>query len=83
MSGIEHLQRIVAAFGGQAALGRAIGASQGTVWGWLKSGFVPTRRVPQIIAAAARLDPPVTLTPADFFPAGAGAQQPANPAEAA
>ncbi|MFN3450331.1 MAG: hypothetical protein ACK44F_16655, partial [Roseococcus sp.] len=47
---------------------RALGTSQRTVWGWLRAGHVPSRRIPAIIATAARLPDPVLLTPADFFP---------------
>lgn len=67
MTGNAHLHRIVGLFGGQNAMARALGVSQGTVWGWLQAGFIPARRVPQIIDAAARLDPAVVLTPADFY----------------
>lgn len=48
-------------------MARALGCSQGTVWGWLRAGYVPSRRIPRVIEAAARLPTPVTLTPADFF----------------
>lgn len=57
-------------------MARALGTSQGTVWGWLRSGHVPSRRIPAIIEAAARLPQPVILTPADFF-------APANATQAA
>lgn len=67
MSGNSHLQRIVDAFGGQSAMARALGLRQSHVWGWLSAGYVPSRRIPEVIMAAARLSPPVVLTPADFF----------------
>lgn len=73
MSHPSHLLAIVDRFGGQNAMARALGTSQGTIWGWLRAGHVPSRRVPQVIEAAARLDPPVRLSPADFFPPMSGA----------
>lgn len=74
MAHAPHLERIVAAFGGQNAMARALGTSQGTVWGWLRAGHVPSRRIPAIIEAAARLPAPVALTPSDFFPAVAASR---------
>lgn len=71
MAHAPHLERIVTAFGGQNAMARALGTSQGTVWGWLRAGHVPSRRIPAVIAAAAGLPTPIKLTPADFFPASA------------
>ncbi|MBW6400011.1 helix-turn-helix domain-containing protein [Roseomonas sp. HJA6] len=73
MAHAPHLERLVAAFGGQNAMARALGTSQGTVWGWLKGGYVPSRRIPEVIDAAARLNPPVVLTHADFFAAAKAA----------
>lgn len=67
MTHAPHLDRIVAAFGGQNAMARALGISQGTVWGWLRAGHVPSRRIPAIIRAAADLPKPTTLTHAEFF----------------
>ena len=48
-------------------MARSLGKRQSVVWGWAASGRVPSKRIPEIIAAAARLDPPVHLTPNDFF----------------
>jgi hypothetical protein len=48
-------------------MARKLGLRQSTVWGWLACGHVPSRRIPEVIAAAARLDPPVHLRPDDFF----------------
>jgi hypothetical protein len=59
--------RVVALFGGQNAMARKLGRRQGTVWGWLNQGRVPSARIPEIIAAARDLDPPVALRPDDFF----------------
>lgn len=68
MTAPPHLQRIVTAFGGQNAMARALGVRQGTVWSWLRTGHVPSRRIPAIIEAGRLLPKPVTLAPDDFFP---------------
>ena len=68
MTGISNpIQRIVGLFGGQTALARLIGRSQGTVWEWVEKGQVPSNRIPEVIAAGANLNPPVRLEPNDFF----------------
>ena len=48
-------------------MARALSLRQSVVWGWKSSGHVPSKRIPEIIAAAGRLNPPVTLRPDDFF----------------
>ena len=40
--------------------------SQSSVWAWVRNDRVPSKRLSQIIAAAARLDPPVRLRPDNF-----------------
>jgi hypothetical protein len=68
MTGITNpIEPIVAHFGGQTALSRILKTSQGTVWEWIEKGRVPSARIPEIIEAGARLDPPVILQPNDFF----------------
>lgn len=68
MTGIPNpIEPIVAQFGGQTALSRILKTSQGTVWEWIDKGRVPSARIPEIIEAGARLDPPVMLQPNDFF----------------
>lgn len=59
--------QIAALFGGQTAMAQAIGKSQSTVWDWVSSGRVPSARIPGIIAAAERLEPPIHLRPDHFF----------------
>ena len=59
--------QIISRLGGTRPAARKLGIAAATVQGWRVSGVVPVRRIPQIIAAAARLDPPVTLRPDDFF----------------
>jgi hypothetical protein len=61
------VDRIVAHFGGQNGLARALDTSQSTIWGWKSRDVIPSKRIPAIIEAASRLDPPVELSPADFF----------------
>jgi DNA-binding transcriptional regulator YdaS (Cro superfamily) len=61
------IEQIVARFGGQSALARLLNTSQGTVWGWIEKGRVPSARIPAIIEAAKALNPPVHLQANDFF----------------
>lgn len=61
------IPRIVAQFGGQASLARLMGISQPTVFYWVRSGIVPSRRIPGVIAAGKRASPPVNLNFCDFF----------------
>lgn len=68
MSGKAPIREIVLRLGGQSAVARLVGVSQGTVWGWVNSGRIPAWRIPEIIEAAANLPEPITLSPADFFP---------------
>jgi len=58
---------IISRFGGQTALARILKTSQGTIWGWVAAERIPSKRIPQIIEAARRLDPPIQLEPNDFF----------------
>lgn len=57
---------IVERFGGQTALARAIGVSQGTVWGWVNTGRIPYSRIDAIVEAARKLEPPLVLDGNDF-----------------
>lgn len=59
---------IIQEFGGQNAMARTLSCRQSSVWRWANSGRIPSKRIPQIIEAARRLEPPVYLTPNDFFP---------------
>lgn len=75
MTGISNpIHPIVARFGGQTALARILKTSQGTVWEWVEKGRVPSSRIPAIIEAAKRLDPPIALQPNDFFVSPSHAQ---------
>ena len=66
MSKINVAEEIVFAFGGQAALARALGhTNMTTVQGWCKRGVVPLRQIPPVLAAARRLK--VKLRLVDFF----------------
>lgn len=64
-----RIARIVDRFGGQSPLARDLACSQGTVWGWIKTGLVPSNRIPQIVRAGRRRNPPILLEPNDFFDA--------------
>jgi hypothetical protein len=61
----SQADRIISRFGGQSALAKAIGTSQGTIWGWKVRGFVPVRAQQRVMDAAARLG--LDLSPDDFF----------------
>lgn len=58
---------IAARFGSQNAFARALGKRQSTVWEWISNGRVPSASIPEVIAAAARHNPPILLEPNDFF----------------
>lgn len=62
----DSIKRIVATFGSQLALARAVAVSRTIISWWIELG-VPPGRIPAIIEAAAKLDPPVELTLSDFF----------------
>jgi hypothetical protein len=64
----RRIEAIVARFGGQSALARKLGCGQSAVWAWCESDIVPSGRIPDIIAAGLRHDPPIRLTANDFFP---------------
>ena len=72
----SHIASIVEQFGGQTALARRLGCDQSTVSDWVRNNRVPSQRIPEIIAAAAKLNPPVTLRPDDFFDLSATAPAP-------
>ncbi|WP_352144966.1 carph-isopro domain-containing protein [Gluconobacter cerinus] len=57
---------IIARFG-VSCLARISGVKPPSVIGWRYRGRIPSKRIPQIIEAAKRLDPPVHLKPNDFF----------------
>lgn len=61
------IRPIVKRFGGQTALAKLLSTKQSTVWEWVAKGQVPSARIPEIIDAAKRLDPPIVLQPNDFF----------------
>ena len=60
---------LIERFGGQNAMARAVGVRQSEVWRWSKRGLVPSSRIGSVIKAGARLDPPIIITPDDFFSA--------------
>lgn len=52
----------------QREIADKLGMAQHGVGYWISQGHVPSQRIPQVIRAARRLDPPVKLQPNDFFP---------------
>lgn len=68
--------RLANLFGGQNRFARAIGRRQSTIWNWVQSGHVPPDAVQAIVDAAAKLDPPRTLTAEDFIDVPAAAVAP-------
>ena len=77
------VRRVAAKFGGQTALGRAIGRRQSVVSKWVANGRIPSEHIPLIIEAATMLVPPVHLQPNDFFAPVHSTPQVVRSAEAA
>lgn len=59
------VQTIIDRFGGVRKMARSLGLGASTVQGWKQSGFVPSQRIPQIIAAGREQG--IDLAPGDFF----------------
>lgn len=62
------VENLIGIAGGVSRLASMVRVSPPSVIGWRYRGRVPSKRISQIIEAARRLDPPVYLTPNDFFP---------------
>lgn len=58
---------LLGAFGGMTSLAKMLNIKAPSICGWRYRGRIPSKRIPQIIEAAKRLDPPVHLEPNDFF----------------
>ncbi len=65
---MDALHRAIGLLGGQAALARACGVSQPTVWYWIKRGRVPAERVKAIEAATGGRVTAAELRPDIFAP---------------
>lgn len=63
----NHITDLIGRLGGQHAVAAGLGLSQAAVSGWAVRGFVPSHNIPRVIAFGHLLDPPVRLTPCDFF----------------
>ncbi|WP_415517196.1 carph-isopro domain-containing protein [Gluconobacter oxydans] len=63
----NNAEEIVEILGGPSKAARLVGVKPPSIMGWRYRGRIPTKRIPQIIEAAKRLDPPVHLEPNDFF----------------
>lgn len=61
------IAEIIQRFGGQTALAREIGVSQGTVWEWIALRRVPFLRIQQIIKIGEGRRPPIHVEPNEFF----------------
>lgn len=73
----ETVARVIAAFGSQSALARALGARQSTVQHWAKTGQIPAWRHAEILRAAGERSIVLDLTgfagaPPSPPPAGPG-----------
>jgi len=67
---MEQVKAIIERFGGLTAMAKALGhQNPTTVQGWRDRGNIPSRRIPEVIAAAKREGFDLAL--ADFFPAEA------------
>ena len=62
-------QKVIERFGGQSALATLIGKRQSTVQHWAKTGVIPAKWQPQILALARERI--IDLVPGDFVPADA------------
>ena len=59
-------ERIVDLFGGIHAMARSLGHKYpSTVQGWRERGYIPARRMDEVLRAAVRMG--IDLTPADFL----------------
>lgn len=63
----NHIAGLIARLGGQHRVSAGLGLSQAAISGWVVRGLVPSHNIPRVIAFGLRLDPPVPLTPCDFF----------------
>ncbi len=61
------VQTVIDRFGGVRKMARALGLGASTVQGWKLAGFIPSQRIPQVIAAGREHG--IALAPADFFDA--------------
>lgn len=64
----NHIARIVAYFGTYRECAKAIGVTSPAVYHWCYEGRISSGQIPVVIRAARKLNPPVKLTPNDFFP---------------
>lgn len=62
------LRRIVAHWGSYRQCAEALGLTVPAVYHWCDTGWIGSRNLVRVILAARELDPPVKLTPNDFFP---------------
>lgn len=58
---------VIGKLGGLAVVSREGGYSTSTVWGWMKRGDIPPKRVPELKELGLRLKPRVVIKDADFL----------------
>lgn len=63
--GASQAERIIARFGGISALARRLDRTASVVQGWKERGFIPGKRIGDVLRAGRELEPP--LTPQEFF----------------
>jgi hypothetical protein len=62
------VSRIIDKFGGLTAMAKALGhRNVSTVQGWKDRQRVPSAQIPAVIEAGKGVEPPIVLTPNDFF----------------
>jgi hypothetical protein len=64
----NRISRIVALFGSHRQCAELVGTTAQATYHWCNENRVSSQMIPFVILGARRLDPPVKLTPNDFFP---------------
>jgi len=62
---MDHIHHIIEKFGGVRPMARALNLSPMAVQNWKRTGFIPARRQPEVIAAASKVG--AEVRPQDFF----------------
>lgn len=62
------MRKIVALFGTYRECADALCLTAPAIYHWCNTGLIGTTNIRRVILAARKLNPPVKLTPNDFFP---------------
>lgn len=62
---MSQAERIIVRFGGLAALARALNLTPSVVQGWKERGFIPGKRISDVLRAGQTLTPPLAAD--EFF----------------